>query len=183
MFSQTVRCGALAVVRVLVGVWLFPVSAQSIATQAEMHARVVSLYNFSPSKVTDAIRTSKSKEMDDFWKEVTEHKDADLPFLRKELENPANPPFFFDDGSNLLLSLSQKREDQELVAASIAKADLKDVQPLHYLYEVHALALKGINVTPAALHMLDDPKFQVFLPELERTSWIRVCACWKLSSR
>jgi hypothetical protein len=104
--------------------------------------------------------------MDAFWDEVTKHKNVELPILRKELEDQGNPRFFFDDGSNLLLSLSQSPEDQQIaVVVSISRTDLKDVDRRHYLFEVHSLALKGVNVTPAALHMLDDPKFEVFLPQ------------------
>lgn len=147
------------------GVCALPVWAQVMTTQQAMHTRIDSLYNFSPSKVTDAIRSSKSKEMDGFWTEVTGNKEAELPLLRVELANPANPRFFFQDGSALLLSLSQTPGDEKLVAAAIARADLSDVQSHEYLFEVHSLAVKGIDVTPAALHMLDDSKFTVFLPE------------------
>lgn len=139
--------------------------AQTSTTQSAMHARVQSLYNFSPSKVTEQARESKSKEMDAFWNEVKGHADVELPLLRKELADSGNPPFFFADGSDLLLSLSQSREDQELAVRAFSRVDLSDFQSRQYLLEIHALAVKGVNVTSAALHMLDDPKFRVFLPE------------------
>jgi hypothetical protein len=139
--------------------------AQSLSTQSAMHARVISLYNFSPSKVTADMRESKSKEMDAFWNEVKTHKETELPLLRIELENSGNPKFFFADGSGLLSSISQSPEDQKIAASCLARVDLSDFQSRQYLYEVHALALKGTDITQAALHMLDDPKFQVFLPE------------------
>jgi hypothetical protein len=139
--------------------------AQSLSTQSAMHARIVGLYDFSPSKVTDEVRKSKSKDMDAFWEEIKAHKSEDLPLLRRELENPENPKFFFADGSGLLLSLSQTPEDQEIAVHCLARVDLSDFQSHQFLYEVHALSVKGADVTPAALHMLDDPKFVVFLPE------------------
>ena len=142
-----------------------PSVAQSLSTQAGMHSRVVALYSFSPSKVTNEVRESKSKEMDAFWDEVKAHKDEDLPLLRRELENPENPKFFFADGSGLLLSLSQAQDDQKIAVHCLAKVDLSDFQSRQFLFEVHGLAVKGIDVTPAALHLLDDPKFVVYLPE------------------
>jgi len=147
------------------GIGALQVCAQVMATQPAMHAKIESLYSFSPSKVTGAVRDSKSKEMDGFWNEVKGNKEAELPLLRVELANLANPRFFFQDGSALLLSLSQTPTDQKLAAAAIARIDLNDVQSHEYLFEVHGLAMKGNNVTPAALHMLDDPKFAVYLPE------------------
>ena len=139
--------------------------AQQLATQSAMHARVQAIYSFSPSKVTNQVRENKSKEMDSFWNEVKGHPEVELPLLRNELADPGNPTFFFADGCDLLLSLSQSLEDQELAVRAFTRVDLADFESHQYLLEIHALAVKGANVTPAALHMLDDPKFQVFLPE------------------
>jgi hypothetical protein len=139
--------------------------AQSISTQAEMHARVQALYNFSPSKVSAEKRTSKSAEMDTFWNEVKSHKDTELPLLRKELEDPKNPSFFFADGSGLLIALSDSPEDRKLVVVCLARVNFVDFQSRQYLYEVHRLATQAVDVTPAALHILDDPKFGAYLPE------------------
>jgi len=130
-----------------------------------MHAQIKSLYSFSPSTVTAQVRSSKSKQMDAFWDEIKQNKDRELPLLRKELESQDDPPFFFFDGSTLLLSLSHTPEDQKLAAAAISRTDLRDVQRRQYLFVVHGLAVQGIDVTPAALHILGDPKFEVYLPE------------------
>jgi hypothetical protein len=150
---------------VLVGCLAAAGRAQSISTQAEMHARIQALYNFSPSKVSAEQRTSKSAEMDTFWNEVKSHKDIDLPMLRRELEDPANPSFFFADGSGLLSTLSDAPDDQKLVVACLARVNFADFQSRQYLYQVHHLATLGVDVTPAALHILDDPKFEAYLPE------------------
>jgi hypothetical protein len=150
---------------VLAGCLVAAGQAQSISTQAEMHARVKALYNFSPSKVSAEERKSKSAEMDTFWNEVKNHKDTELPFLRRELEDPGNPPIFFADGSGLLLALSRSSEDEKLVAAGLAHVDFDDFQSRQYLYQVHGLAINGVDVTRAALHILDYPKFEVYLPE------------------
>ncbi len=139
--------------------------AQELTAAAKMHERVQTLYSFSPSKVTDEVRASKSKEMDAFWSEVKDHKDAELPLLRNELRDASNPPFFFADASGLLLTLSKAPADLALAVTALTRVDLADFQSRQYLYEVHGLALQGANVAPAALHMLDDPKFVVYLPE------------------
>src|ERR1700761_9087763 len=81
-------------------------TAQLIDSQQAMHQRVMTLYDFHPRTVTDAVRAEKSQQMDAFWSEVKDHKESDLPFLRSELANPQAPPFFRMDGAQLLLSLS-----------------------------------------------------------------------------
>lgn len=149
----------------LLAVCGFQCIAQSLYTQDAMHAQIKSLYSFSPSTVTAEVRTSKSKQMDAFWDEVKQNKDRELPLLRKELESQGDPAFFLFDGSTLLLSLSHTPADQKLAAAAFSRTDLRDVQRRQYLLAVHGLAVQGIDITPAALHMLDDPKFEVYLPE------------------
>lgn len=154
-------------------------AAQSLATQAGMHARIQSIYNFSPSKVTDQVRTAKSAEMDSFWKEVNSHPAAELPLLRVELSAPDSPRFFYADGSELLLSLSQSPEDRKIAAQALGWVDLSDFESHQYLLEVHSLAVKGTDVTAAAFHMLDDPKFKVFLPE--HVFWLDQSACLQVA--
>jgi len=140
-------------------------NAQSIGAQAEMHKRVVGLYSFSPHKVTDAERKTKSAEMDAFWSEVKAHQVSELPMLRVELKDPSNPAFFFQDGSSLLLSLSQDQGDAMIAVDAMSRADLRDVQSPAYFYAVHSLSMKGVDTTKAALHVLDDPRFAVAVPQ------------------
>ena len=140
-------------------------NAQSISTQAEMHKRVVGLYSFSPHKLTDAERKTKSGEMDVFWDEVKAHQASELPMLRIELKDASNPAFFMQDGSALLMSLSKDPADGAIAVDAMAHADLSDVQPPAYFYGVHSLSVNGVNTTKAALHVLDDPKFSVSVPQ------------------
>lgn len=141
-----------------------PASAQTLSSQAEMHARVVSLYSFAPHTLTDAARKEKSTQMDSFWTEVKMHPDVDLPLLRVELDNGSNPAFFFADGTGLLLSLSREPSDEALAAVAMARADIVDVQPSVYFYTIHQLSMDGVDTTAAALHVLDDPTFAVPVP-------------------
>ena len=108
------------------GLLTISVNAQSIDTQAEMHQRVVELYYFSPHKLTDAGRKTKSAEMDVFWGEVKTHPNLELPLLRVELRDTSNPAFFMEDGSELLTSLSKDQSDRQLAADARARCDLAD---------------------------------------------------------
>ena len=134
-------------------------------TQRDMHARVFAVYDFHPSKVSDADRQAKSKQMDDFWNVLKATPQTTLPLLRGELRDSSNPAFFFFDGSELLLSLSKSREDEELVATALPRVDLADVHSRSYFYTTHDLACDGVDVTAAALHTLDRSDFSVIVPE------------------
>ncbi|MGN6182814.1 MAG: hypothetical protein ACTHQM_04080 [Thermoanaerobaculia bacterium] len=138
----------------------------------DLHERVVAVYNFHPHELDDAGRDAKSKELDAFWNDVKREKAIDA--LRAELKRDDAPSFFAYDGAMLLLSMSQRTQDRALVAQSIARADLRDVQSDAYFYTARDLAMKGHDIVRAALHILDDESFQVIVPQhvltLDRTS-------------
>lgn len=159
------RIGRILIVVVVCASLAQLAAAQLISSQQGMHQRVVTLYDFHPNAVTDAVRAEKSRQMDAFWNEVKDHKDADLPLLRSELANPQAPSFFRMDGAQLLLSLSSAPADQELAVKSMSAADLSDVTPFAYFYSIHRLSMQGADTTAAALHIFDDPNFVVYIPQ------------------
>ena len=142
-----------------------PGQGQAPYNQSSLHARVVALYGFHPARVSDAERKAKSAEMDAFWKEMTAQPEVSLPLLRAELRNPDNPTFFYADGTQLLLTLSHAKEDEELCAQVLPRVDLLDTQPTEYFRIVHQLAAEDVDVSAAALHSLDDAHFQVSVPQ------------------
>ncbi len=95
----------------------------------------MSLYDFHPLTVTDAVRTEKSRQMDAFWNEVKEHKETDLPLLRSELAIPEAPAVLpYGRRRSSLLSLSSAPADQALAVKAMSGADLSDVTPSAYFY-------------------------------------------------
>jgi len=88
-----------------------------------------------------------------------------LPLLRRELEAPSNPAFFFYDGSKLLLGLSKDRTDRALALRSIAKADLRGIDHTDYVRTVHRLAGEGFDTREAAFRILAFPDIRVFIPQ------------------
>ena len=175
--SQAIRTLILAAAAAALA---YPATAQLIDSQQAMHQRVVSLYNFHPHSVTDAVRDEKSQQMDAFWNEVKEHKDSDLPLLRSELANGQAPSFFLMDGAQLLLSLSSSPADQELALKAMSAADLSDVTPAAYFYSIHQLSMQGADTTAAALHMFDDPNFVVYVPQHAMTLHASDCILFLL---
>lgn len=150
------------------------------ASQQAMHQQVIAVYDFHPHAVSNSVRAQKSSEMDTFWSEVKEHKDADLPLLRAELARPDAPPFFRMDGAQLLLSLSSRPSDQAIAVSVMSTADLSDVTPAAYFYAVHHLSMQGADTTAAALHILDDPSFVVYIPQHAMTLHASDCLLFLL---
>ena len=138
---------------------------QSAPSAAEFHDQIQKLYGFHPAEVTAAERTEKSNLMDALWNKAKAQPTVYVPLLRREVQDFSNPPFFLFDGSQLLLSLSKDPADGKIVSAALPHVDLRDAQPSGYFYLVHELASAGIDTTDAALNILSEPKFKVFVPE------------------
>lgn len=140
-------------------------ATKAMPSQDAFHTEIATLYNFQPHAATSEQITKKSGELDVFWKKIETNRSKYLAPLRAELRNTANPKFFFYDGSKLLLSLSQAKEDKQLALQAIARCDPRDIDSSDYLRTVHALATEGLDSSDAALNILAFPEFEAFVPQ------------------
>jgi hypothetical protein len=140
-------------------------AASSYAQPNQIHAEIQSVYSFQPHTLSHDEIAKKSAALDSFWNKAKSNPSVYIAGLRSELADFNNPQFFLFDGSMLLLSLSDTHDDRKIALAAASHCDLRDVQPGEYFYQVHRLASLGEDTTSAAFHVLDDPKFQVFVPE------------------
>ena len=123
------------------------------------------VYDFSPSKLTRSEQEKKGSALDEFWNRVKSDTTKYLPLLRTELIATTHHPFFYYDGAALLLSVSKKVNDKVLAAKAIAKCDIADIEPQDYVTTINGLSNDGINVTSAAVKILQDTSFKFFLPQ------------------
>ena len=131
----------------------------------DLHEEVTKVYNFYPHKMTEEEQQAVFPVLDKFFDMVAKDKDKYLEPLRIELKRDDNDPYFYFDGGLLLLEISQSEKDIQLVADALVKSDLRDIPPKIYLEHTLKLSLKGANVIDAALHILDDSTFTVFIPQ------------------
>jgi hypothetical protein len=129
------------------------------------HDLVVATYNFLPRNLDEKAIDAKSKELDVFWEKVKARGPQGLEELRAELRRSDAPVFFNYDGAKLLLSLSNSREDRLIALAAINRVELPDIQPNGYFDTVHSFAVEGLDTSDAALKILGEEKFQVFIPQ------------------
>lgn len=121
------------------------------------------VYDFSPKKLSVSEQEKKVPALDGFWNRVKSNPSVNLPPLRKELNAMGHNPFFYFDGASLLLSLSKNTSDKTIAADAIAKCDLSDIDRKQYVTTLNSLSRDGINVTKAAVRILDDTAFSFFL--------------------
>ena len=132
---------------------------------SSIHSEIRQTYNFQPHTLTTAEINQKSAVLDQFWKKAKSHSDIYAPVLRQELTDFTNPPFFLYDGASLLSTLSNDPADHKIILAAIAHSDIRDVQSIEYVLMVHKFAALGDDTTAAAFHILETPKFTIFIPQ------------------
>ena len=123
------------------------------------------IYNFKPGKLTDKEQEIKMPTLDKFWDKVKSDTTKYLPSLRAELKTNGHNPYFYYDGSGLLLSLTNSKADKELAIEAISKCDLDDISQKIYVQTLNNLANKGLDVTIAAVKILSDESYSFFIPQ------------------
>jgi hypothetical protein len=139
--------------------------ASSAGQSASIHQQIQQTYDFQPHLLSHQQITEKSAALDQLWTRAKAERSLYIPALRQELGDFKNPTFFLYDGSTLLLSLSDTPADRKIALAAMARCDLRDVQAKDYFLQVHRMASLNENTTAAAFHILEQPKFTVFIPQ------------------
>lgn len=152
----------LQMIRLTLG--LFLLTTSTCFTQS-LHDDIKQTYDFSPSKLTRDEQNKKIPLMDDFWKKVKSDTSKYLNELRTELEADGNPKFFYFEGGQLLLSISEKISDQKIVLSAVLKSDPADIDRRTYVKTLNFLAMSNLNTTEAALRILDEKDYKFFIPE------------------
>jgi hypothetical protein len=81
------------------------------------------------------------------------------------LQTKGNPKFFYFEGGQLLLSVSNSIKDKGIVLDAILKSDLNDIDRRSFVGTLNYLAKSNLNTTEAALKILDDKDYKFFLPQ------------------
>jgi hypothetical protein len=137
----------------------------TLAFGQSLKVDIDNVYNFKPSKLSKSEQQAKFPAMDKFFDKVKNDTAQFLPELRTELLASGHNPYFYYDGCMLLLPLSNKVADKGLIAKVIVKADLEDLNREMYTRLINQLANEGVDVTAAALKILQDDKFSFFIPQ------------------
>jgi hypothetical protein len=136
-----------------------PISGQ------ELHDEVTKVFDFNPHKMSSKEQKAVYPKLDDFFDLVIQNKEKYIEPLRNELKRNDNNPYFYFDGGLLLMEISNDKNDMQLVADALVKTNLKDLSPKIYLQHILRLSIQGADVIDAALHILDDPSYKVFIPQ------------------
>jgi hypothetical protein len=123
------------------------------------------IYDFRPSKLTKKEQDTKIPLLDKFWDKVKKDKVTYLPLLRRELKSNNHNPYFYYDGTGLLLSLTDNQLDKQLAIEAISKCDLTDISKQNYVTTLNRLANEGFDVTKPAIRILEIEDYSFFIPQ------------------
>ncbi len=147
-----------------IAVFLFSISIQTVRCQS-LGSEIEKVYDFSPHLLTSDQQNEKIKRLDGFWDKVKSDTATYLLALRLELASDKHKPYFYFDGSSLLLSLSNSASDKALAGEAISKCDIQDINNELYIRRLNGLAVDSVNITKAALKILDIPNYSFFLTQ------------------
>jgi len=136
-------------------------------------------FNFDPQILTREEARQKAVEIEQFIKVIQSDPETYLPLLREELKKDPGGNAFSNVGSLILMSLSNSKEDLQLILDTIRRCDFRGTDRSVYFHMVHYIGRQGLDTWPAIERILDDPEFVVFLadgyPPLDRTSSVVLC--------
>lgn len=122
-------------------------------------------FNFSPHELSKEEQEQLFPKLDEFFEKVIANKEEYIQPLRDELKSTDHNPYFYFDGGVLLIELSKEKSDLQIVADALVKSDLRDLPPKIYVEHLMRLSIAEVDVIDPALHIFDDPTFQVFIPQ------------------
>jgi len=130
-----------------------------------LEKEIDNIYDFKPSELTYNEQSIKIPMLDKFWNKVKNDTLKYLPLLRAELKKDGHNPFFYWDGSSLLLSLTRNKADKEVSIEAITKCDLEDISQKVYVMTLNNLSNEGLDVTEAAIKILHSENYSFFIPQ------------------
>jgi len=145
-----------------------------------LEKEIDNIYDFKPSELTYNEQSIKIPMLDKFWNKVKNDTLKYLPLLRAELKKDGHNPFFYWDGSSLLLSLTRNKADKELSIEAITKCDLEDISQKVYVMTLNNLANEGLDVTEAAIKILLSENYSFIIPQHAMTFSQGYCLTYML---
>jgi hypothetical protein len=144
--------------------FLLTISLASLG-QDNFKKEIDNIYNFHPHELSKAEQQEKFPPLDKFFEMVKSDTSKYLPLLRQELKSNDHFPYFYYDCSHLLMIMSKSYSDKELCAKAFSKCNIRDLDPKIYVVLLKSLATANINVTKAAVKILEDSTFHFYLIE------------------
>ena len=149
---------------------------------ADLRAQKEKVYGFHVTQLTETQIDAKTKEIDDYWKQVQSSGPLGVSCLKDMLGAEKTDHVFQFDGASFLFQLDKSPDSLNLVKDALAQADFQETDPANFLslalelgqrgVDIHSLAAKLLLYPNAVIHIsehsLDLDSDTAALPEFER---------------
>lgn len=147
---------------ILISVLLFAGQLSGAAEKTEEILRRA--YHTEPHTLAGGVGFDKyNGEIIAIWEQAKKDKEAYVPALASLLNTDGMIPYFYLDGSLLLLSLDDRDEHFKLAASVAGRWDTRDVPGENYLRFTLDLSLRGHDVMEGAMRILENDNFHAFI--------------------
>lgn len=117
---------------------------------ATLQAAERETYGFDPFALSEAQRTAKTQEVQQFWSEAKGMGAPAAPCLRQMLASDPQDSYFLYSGSSLLLSLDTSAESLSAISTALGNSDPGRVDATGYIGLLIQLARRNVDVGPLA---------------------------------
>lgn len=126
---------------------------------------IAATYGFRPSKLSDAEREAKTKQMDAVWSAVHAEPAKLAPCLRDVLAKTKGDPWLLFDGGQLLLDVDPSPESKRLFLDALNRVPLDDVDLGTWVHFAATFGLEDFDTSALGKRWLTYPDAEYYLPE------------------
>lgn len=120
-------------------------------------------HSFDSSKMSYADQAKQAPRLSALWDRYDKSPDVYREALLGLLRQKNKPEILYCDGGMLLLIKSLRAEDTSLGLQAIAQCSLSEIEHTPYLYTLHALALRGVDILVPLFRILEKPKYVAYI--------------------
>ena len=131
----------------------------------EIRSAKTKVYGYRLTQLNEQQIEAKSKELDEFWKQVQGAGAAGMTCIRELLAEEKADHVFQFDAAQMLLPADKSPETLKLVRDALAQADFTESDPANYLESGLELSQAGIDVAPLGAKLLLFPNATIHISE------------------
>ncbi len=131
----------------------------------DLRAQKEKVYGFHIAQLTETQIDAKTKEIDDYWKQVQSSGPSGVSCLKDMLGAEKTDHLFQFDGASFLFQLDKSPDSLNLVKDALAQVDFQETDPANYLSLALELGQRGVDIQALAAKLLLYPSAVIHISE------------------
>ncbi len=132
---------------------------------ADLRAQKEKVYGFHVAQLTETQIEAKTKEIDDYWKQVQSSGNGAVGCLKDMLGSEKTDHIFQFDAASFLFQLDKSPDSLNLIKDALVQTDFQETDPANYLSLALELGQRGVEIQSLAAKLLLYPNAVVHISE------------------